>query len=342
MSVVVASPRPPSPPTQNDIAQEIFEGGEVYSAFFKFFDYEFNQSFYSHQGSHGTIYRGVGDTVSFLKGSPRLTKREAIRRLIRHKRSGLSSQDAAEAIRLTIQLMVMVDCDPQKTWLPEERYCDFIYRCFPTSPEHSWRVRTSVRACKLQKRLRVEFRPTSDLAMHLLYDSEVPPCVYLFDKVGFLKAQLSKYDAIQMPLGMSVEECLERGSPLQLLCETIYSLQQLLFPQYDYKSKEILGKLIGEKDFDPECANYQGYRRLDGEDFRYVYWKERLRKLEEALANPPPRTRLERWLQSPSERNAFVLALLALFISIGVGLLSIALAAIQTWIAWMAWKYPVK
>lgn len=68
-----------------------------------------------------------------------------------------------------------------------------------------------------------------------------------------------------------------------------------------------------------------------------------MRKLEAALANPPPRNKLERWLQSQtSERNALFIALLALFISIFVGLLAVILAAVQTWIAWMAWKYPVK
>lgn len=68
-----------------------------------------------------------------------------------------------------------------------------------------------------------------------------------------------------------------------------------------------------------------------------------MRKLEAALAKPPPRNKLERWLQSQtSERNALFIALLALFISIFVGLLAVILAAVQTWIAWMAWKYPVK
>jgi hypothetical protein len=104
-----------------------------------------------------------------------------------------------------------------------------------------------------------------------------------------------------------------------------------------------LKKLVGKKGFDSECTNYEQCRRFEGEGFTYMYWGERMRKLEAALAKPPPRNKLERWLQlQTNDRNALFIALLALFISIFVGLLSLGLAAVQTWIAWMAWKHPVK
>ncbi|KAK7213150.1 hypothetical protein V2G26_020328 [Clonostachys chloroleuca] len=304
-------------------------------------------------GQGRSTYRGVGDAVNLLKSSPHITKNEAVQRLNNNNGTAPLKPNALDDLNLAVNMVIMVDCDPfkshtrgfsivdysPKSWQPEETYLAFVKRSFPADPKPSKGVQKSAKAWKLKKKLGVKFLPTDDLDKHLLYDSKDPPCVYLFHQVGFLKAQLKKYNETDGPLNLSVGKCLERGSPpARLLYETRHSLQWLLFHRVDNKSRAILRELIGEKRFDPECADYEGYRRLEDEGFTYTYWGERMRKLEAALANPPPRNKLERWLQSQtSERNALFIALLALFI-----LLAVILAAVQTWIAWMAWKYPVK
>ncbi|CAH0044264.1 unnamed protein product [Clonostachys solani] len=351
---------------KSEIAKHIFDEDGDFPAFFRFFDYLLQQYNWPGLRRQGRLtYRGIGDAVSLLKSSSHVTNNEAIQKLNNNNGTAPPNPNALDDLNLAVNMMIMVDCDPQKShtlgftiadyspksWKPEETYLDFVKRSFPADPKPSKRVQWSIKAWKLKEKLGVEFRPTDDLDKHLLYDSKDPPCVYLFHQVGFLKAQLKKYNETEMPLDLSVDECLEslinpvvRGSPpVRLLYETIHSLQWLLFHRVDNKSDAVLKELIGEKGFDPECANYEGYRRLEGDGFTYTYWGERIRKLEAALAKPPPRTKLGRWLQSQtSERNALFIALLALFISIFVGLLSVILAAVQTWIAWMAWKYPVK
>ena len=73
--------------------------------------------------------------------------------------------------------------------------------------------------------------------------------------------------------------------------------------------------------------------------FDYLYWGERLATLHEFLQNRPPRNKLDRWIKwQTSESNAFLVAIVALVISIVIGLLSLVLAGVQTWIAWKAWK----
>lgn len=132
--------------------------------------------------------------------------------------------------------------------------------------------------------------------------------------------------------------------PPQLLVETLHSLQGILFPSVDPISANILDELIAKEGFDPQCAEYEGYKLFSEppEDFEYVFWGKRLAQLHHLMVHRPPRNMLERWFQrQSSEGNALFVALLALLISIAVGLISIILACVQVWIAWMAWKYPV-
>jgi len=80
----------------------------------------------------------------------------------------------------------------------------------------------------------------------------------------------------------------------------------------------------------------------DPKGLEYMYWGKRLVTLHAFLHNRPPRNRFERWIKwQTSESNAFAVALFALLISVVVGLLSLGLAGIQTWIAYKAWKEPI-
>ncbi len=135
-----------------------------------------------------------------------------------------------------------------------------------------------------------------------------------------------------------------RGTmPPQLLVETLYSIQAVLFPSIDPDSAQILDELIDKRDFDPDCAEYEGYKlfRDPPPDFKFVYWGERMAHLQNLMTRRPPRNKLERWFhRHGNEGNAFFIALLALSISIIVGLISIGFNCVQIWITWMAWKYP--
>lgn len=120
-------------------------------------------------------------------------------------------------------------------------------------------------------------------------------------------------------------------------------MQAVLFPSTNPEEVAILREHIRKREFDSECVRYEGYKVFKSvpKDFRYVYWAERLAVLYRRLEEKPPRNRLEKWLeQEGSDGNAFLVAFLALVISILVGILSLILACFQTWISWMAWKYP--
>ena len=136
-----------------------------------------------------------------------------------------------------------------------------------------------------------------------------------------------------------------RGSlPPQLLVETLYSLQSIVFPADDPISYGILDKMIKKRGFDPESREYKGYKLFPElpTGFAFVYWGERLAQLHDLQATRPPRNKLERWFQrQSSEGNALFVAMIALVISILVGVISVALGAAQLGISWMAWKYPV-
>ncbi len=80
----------------------------------------------------------------------------------------------------------------------------------------------------------------------------------------------------------------------------------------------------------------------DADMMEYRYWGERLAALQAFMRERPPRNGFERWIKwQTSESNAFAMALAALLISVVVGVLGLAVAALQSWIAWKAWAEPV-
>lgn len=110
----------------------------------------------------------------------------------------------------------------------------------------------------------------------------------------------------------------------------------------DPYSASILDDLI-RNGFDEDCAQYEGYKLFQEppEDFQYLYWGDRISALHDILMRKPPRNKLERWFERQStEGNALFIALLALLISIIVGIISIGQGTLQIWITWMAWKHP--
>lgn len=125
----------------------------------------------------------------------------------------------------------------------------------------------------------------------------------------------------------------------RLLAETLHSLQSILFHYGDTKSNEILQKLVKEEGFDPSCEEANGYLPFredaveDGlKDFMYTYWGDRLAIIHAFTLDRPPRGRIGKLVKRhTTDRNLFIIAVMALIVSAAVGI-------IQTAIAWMAWK----
>jgi hypothetical protein len=98
----------------------------------------------------------------------------------------------------------------------------------------------------------------------------------------------------------------------------------------------ILQHLIKRKGFDDTCAVHEGFRIFQdvAEDFPYIYWGDRLAILHELVLDRPPRNYFQPWIRSKtSESNAFLVAMLALAITIIVGILTFGLAEFRTYIA---------
>ncbi len=115
--------------------------------------------------------------------------------------------------------MLMLDCAVSgrqwEAWQPDERFIDFIYKCFPRTSEMSARVsqaiwnQRSMKAWKLKARFGISFKGTDNLARHLLLDPN-GPTVYLFHHTTFLKAQLDRLQKGSFEKEDNVSKCLSR------------------------------------------------------------------------------------------------------------------------------------
>ncbi|PHH93005.1 hypothetical protein CDD83_2494 [Cordyceps sp. RAO-2017] len=236
----------------------------------------------------------------------------------------------------------------QVSWQLSEPLTDFMNRCFPAygyieRSAEAFAEQKSIKAWKLKSRLGISFRGTDNLAQHLLLD-ERNAVLYLFHHSSFLKAQLVRLLKEGVDKEADMSACLPRFVTNDESTETLHSLQSILFHWNDRRSTAILDQLIESKGFDEDCAEAEGYFTLDDsiDQHGYVYWGERLATLHGLMKDRPPRNAFERWIKwQTSESNALLVAVLALVISIFVGILSLGLAALQTWIAWKAWKEPV-
>lgn len=66
------------------------------------------------------------------------------------------------------------------------------------------------------------------------------------------------------------------------------------------------------------------------------------RALYDEIENPKARGMFETWLEKNSKaRHAMFAALVGVLIAIILGILTLIVAVVQTYIAWQAWKSPV-
>jgi hypothetical protein len=93
-------------------------------------------------------------------------------------------------------------------WESSETYLNFLGRAFPvytSSFSHHFSGKSKLKAWKLKKRYKLTLLPTSDLAQHLLYDSEART-IHIFHQVAFLKAQLRFIKTKGYDMNMNFED----------------------------------------------------------------------------------------------------------------------------------------
>ncbi|KAH7396063.1 hypothetical protein BKA64DRAFT_724263 [Cadophora sp. MPI-SDFR-AT-0126] len=269
----------------------------------------------------------------------------------------------AAAIHLGVHLMLMIDCSvaerypadyniagvrPLK-WNDEESFPGFVERAFRYSelriPSINFNSdfdlefegrESDITAFSLQTYGHLRFVPTDNLIEHLLLDIRRRE-VKIFHHTPFLKAQLRV--SMSKPLETPVSECLTMGIlPPQLLLETLYSIQSILFPSHDEDLAFVLDRLLKSGTFDPDMCVYEGPGREDPEHIRYRYWGARLSRLYDVARNPEPTSGMQRWLErNAKERNVLYIGIIALVLNAVFGLLIVAISCFQAWISWRAW-----
>jgi hypothetical protein len=133
--------------------------------------------------------------------------------------------------------------------------------------------------------------------------------------------------------------------PPQLLFETLCSIYDVLFPTVgDSKSKKFVSRLISESHFDPDLERFDGRIRETPRDFKYNYWGDRLDAIyDQIVVKRPPRNSLISWFdRHTTDRNAFNVAILGLFLAVFFGMLGSAIGAAQLAVSILAWKRPVQ
>lgn len=138
-----------------------------------------------------------------------------------------------------------------------------------------------------------------------------------------------------------------RGTlPRQLLLEILDSIQMVLFPVGDKKSRKILRSLVSlpTEGFDPDCLRLESMsiRKLEEREISYQFFGARLAELYNELENPRPHGTLQKWLERRSgARHATLIALAGVFLALLLGAATLAVSIYQAWLSHQAWKHPV-
>ncbi|KAI8716917.1 hypothetical protein NCS52_00986300 [Fusarium sp. LHS14.1] len=232
-------------------------------------------------------------------------------------------------------------------WEPNQGFADFLGKAFTTNQmpvldQDSKRTipyRSSLKAWKLVKRNKIKIRPTSNLIDHLLYDPK-DRVLHVFHQTMFLQSQIKRCKNVDFD--MDFKESLKLGIlPPRLLFETLVTIHCILFPVASIgnkRSMRLLKKLIKKEGFDPE-ATWVEFVRPIPDDLSFTYWGPRLAELHDVVKRPRPTNSLVSWFERhTSERNALTVAIIGLFLSVFLGLLSLVVGILQLIIAWLAWR----
>ncbi|KAK3361600.1 hypothetical protein B0T24DRAFT_691480 [Lasiosphaeria ovina] len=225
----------------------------------------------------------------------------------------IAHADQERAARLVVKVAFMIDYASKDgfsvqddanfpvKWQPVQTFVDFIESTFPHDasspvPPRAFTGDRGLKAWKLKARYATGIVPTNDLVQHLLYDRRTRT-LSVFHQTAWLKAQI-RHSAGQS-LAAPAQTGIQSGTlPAQLLVETLLSIYYALFPlSVDKRSLKLARSLVhhpaaGAR-FDPNLLVDDGLVRDlpdDADDFQFVYWAERLCRLQVVVANPRPPT----------------------------------------------------
>ncbi|KAF2231823.1 hypothetical protein EV356DRAFT_578886 [Viridothelium virens] len=269
--------------------------------------------------------------------------------------------DQNRAFNIAVSVMVMISSSSDRhesllelgtrpiSWQDDMTFSEFLERALPKtnhlllndpkSSEAATAIKAAISARKLKKKAGIRFIPTDDLREHLHLDRKAG-MVRVYHHTAFVKECLiaSRSVAASLPDMQSTQSA---NIPRQLALEILDTLQLVLFPSDNYS---LLRSLVSKEGFYPSCLHFESapYRSED-EMETYHYFGQRLMDLYEELQNPTPRGPVEKWLERRSgARYVMMATLFGVIIAVILGLLGLAVAIFQAWVAWQQWKHPIQ
>ncbi|KAI6080237.1 hypothetical protein F4821DRAFT_273972 [Hypoxylon rubiginosum] len=310
-------------------------------------------------------HEDLWNAIKLLQYNPDLTRAEFAQKLLPGKSDTAANRNLPDLLvetTLVVKVLAMVDCSAlhhssdrlekggsRIHWKDDVPFAKYLQDIFPTGthpflsyPDSSetGAIKSQLKATKLQKRLEITFRATHDIRNHLrLYRKE--NVLEIYHHAAFLKEQLRLTRSIddQSSSAASID-----ALPRQLVLEVLESLQGILFPLSDRKSKRLLRRLVCTNGFDPEIMQFEfaSIRRAEEENVRFVYLADRLAELYNESQNPQPRGWLQRRMERRSGARYMMMAtLIGVVCAVLLGIGSLVVSSYQTWIAYQAWQHPV-
>ncbi|KAF7940500.1 uncharacterized protein EAE98_000627 [Botrytis deweyae] len=323
-----------------------------YFEFFKISTCNYTSNIASNQTPALVSYEELFKIMRELKSNPELPKADLLEKLFTDRPTRV---DQERALNLAVRVVMMISCsasrqssvlleygNQQARWDKNDTFSQFLNDAFPKVVHPSIdEIKKNLQATKLKKHARLNFRPTDDLRNHLRLDRNAGT-VEIFHHTAFLKEQLRLTK--EQPQNLSISDLIKIGAlPRPLVIDVLDSIQEVLFPLAETKSRELLISLTSTYNFDGDILRYDGVSvRKPNEIAQYQYFGKRLADLYNELLNPTPRG-FERWFERKSSaRFMMMVTLSGVVLAIFLGLLSLALGGFQAYVGYMAWKNPVQ
>ncbi|KAI0458938.1 hypothetical protein F5B21DRAFT_372569 [Xylaria acuta] len=281
---------------------------------------------------------------------------------------GVPSNDQNRAFSLAARVMTMLQCSVEDQsdglleagtrpaiWHSDKSFNQFLDSvivrqnplllgphnvAIPRPPESTFTLE-SISVKRLRRVAKLKIVPTNDLRNHLVLDKK-NGTVAVYHYTSVLKEHLKKGRGRELHEATGPTTQQYHGLPKQLVLETLHTLKHVLFP-IDSESQSILRSLVAKDKFDPDnCGVNTSWRLSEEELMAYEYWGSRLVDLHDELENPTPRGFVETWMERKSGARYVMMATLAgVLIAILLGIASLVVSIVQTWIAWQQWKHPI-
>ncbi|OTA90019.1 hypothetical protein M434DRAFT_398257 [Hypoxylon sp. CO27-5] len=302
--------------------------------------------------------------ISALKSNPDATLAELCQLAFPTTDPTSVSAEQIDGLALSVRVIFMIDPSAlhhsshileigafREHWRSDVPFSKFIQDAFPIGHHHVLsyanselfvNVKSELKATHLKKRLGITIRATSDIRNHLHFNRR-HNILEVYHYTGFLKEQLRATKDLDDCSSLSLS--IKRGAlPRQLVLEVLDSLQGVLFPLADPKSKRLLQSLVSSSSFDPDILKFEhsSIRRVGEENVSYTYFADRLSDLYNELQNPRPRGWLEQEMERKSgARHMMMATLIGVVFAVLLGIASLAVSSYQAWIAYQAWQHPI-